>query len=77
MKASRDLLNKLHDLMARKLIEQVESGEASSAALAVACRFLKDNGIEADLDQSSAVRELERKLNELGLGGGDDEFPYN
>jgi len=42
-----DILLVLHSAVAQTLLEKIKSGEAKSADLGVAVRFLKDNGIEA------------------------------
>ncbi len=47
MTASKDILDSLHDAVAKDLLNKVQSGEASAAELTAAIKFLKDNGIEA------------------------------
>jgi len=42
-----EILLTLHSAVAQTLLEKIKSGEAKSADLGVAVRFLKDNGIEA------------------------------
>jgi hypothetical protein len=42
-----DILGELHEAVATTLLDKIKSGEARSADLGVAVRFLKDNGIEA------------------------------
>jgi len=42
-----DILLVLHSAVAQTLLDKIKSGEAKSADLGVAVRFLKDNGIEA------------------------------
>ena len=42
-----EILLTLHSAVAQTLLEKIKSGEARSADLGVAVRFLKDNGIEA------------------------------
>jgi hypothetical protein len=47
MTASKDILDSLHDAVAKDLLAKVQSGEASAAELTAAIKFLKDNGIES------------------------------
>lgn len=43
-----DVLQDLHTELAQKLLEKIQSGEATAADLSVARQFLKDNGIDSD-----------------------------
>lgn len=56
------MLTDLHDAIARELLNRVLSGEATSADLNVARGFLKDNGIDAGLDQSEPMSNLVKNL---------------
>lgn len=47
MTASKDILDSLHDAVAKDLLAKINSGEASAAELTAAIKFLKDNGIES------------------------------
>lgn len=44
---SKDLLELLHESVAKDLLVRVQSGEATPAELSAAIKFLKDNGVEA------------------------------
>jgi len=44
-----DLLKELHDGVTKELLARVRSGEATSAELSVAVKFLKDNGASNDI----------------------------
>lgn len=57
-RASEELLGSLHDAIARDLLTRVRSGEATSAELSAAIKFLKDNGIEALMAENSALQQL-------------------
>jgi len=61
-KATEDALNGLHATLARKLMERIESGEATAADLNVARAFLKDNGIEAAAVPGSPLSQLGRSV---------------
>ncbi len=45
----KDLLNELHEGVTKELLTRVRSGEATSAELSVAVKFLKDNGASSDV----------------------------
>lgn len=61
-RASEDLLGTLHDAVARTLLAKVESGEASPAELSAAIKFLKDNGIEANIAEGTTLDKLANAL---------------
>ena len=44
----KDALNDLHESVTKELLARVKSGEATSAELSVAVKFLKDNGASND-----------------------------
>ena len=52
------LLSQLHGLMAEELINRIVSGEATSAALSVAVKFLKDNNIDVGEKTESPIHNL-------------------
>lgn len=56
------ILTALHNAVAQELLDRVMSGEATSADLNVARGFLKDNGIDAGLDQSEPMANLAKSL---------------
>lgn len=60
----RWLLWDLHSAVAQELLNRIASGEAKPADLAVAVRFLKDNGVDAEQGASSGdyLRELANSL---------------
>lgn len=45
----KDVLNDLHESVTKELLERVKSGQATSAELSVAVKFLKDNGASSDV----------------------------
>lgn len=63
-KATIDLLEQLHGVVAAEFIERIRSGEAKSADLAAAVKFLSDNGVKqiAQDDDSGIKKELEKLL---------------
>lgn len=68
MAASKDALESLHNAVAVKLTEAIESmpidGKGLASILNVARQFVKDNGIEALPVPGSAVGKLADKLSE-------------
>ena len=55
-------LGKLHEILAEELTRRILDGEATSADLNVARGFLKDNGIDAGLEQSEPLADLAKTL---------------
>jgi len=49
-KASSDAMEELHAALARSLARRIEDGSATAADLAVAAKFLKDNGVSRLID---------------------------
>jgi len=45
----RNILDDLHDSVAKDLLNRISSGEASASELSVAVKFLKDNGATHDV----------------------------
>ena len=45
----RNILDDLHDSVAKDLLNRISSGEASASELSVAVKFLKDNGATQDV----------------------------
>ena len=56
------LLSELHTSIAEDLLRRVASGEANAAELNVARAFLKDNGIDASIEQSEPMADLAKSL---------------
>ena len=72
-KAPQDTLENLHSQVAQELLQRIISGEASSADMSNAIKFLKDNGIEGLPMQDSPLGNLvnvlpfKRKSKELNV----------
>lgn len=49
-RASQDLLERLHSLIAQDMLNRLEAGECEAKDWAVIVKFLKDNGIDGLLD---------------------------
>ena len=45
----RNILDDLHDSVAKDLLNRISSGEASASELSVAVKFLKDNNATLDV----------------------------
>jgi len=58
MKAPQEALENLHSQVARELSDRIATGEASSADMSNAIKFLKDNGIEGLAIQDSPLGHL-------------------
>ena len=56
------VMEDLHEAVAACLLNRIETGEATAAELSVAVKFLKDNGIDADLKQESPLLNLASSL---------------
>lgn len=61
-KATNDQLNELHGLLCKHYKKLLDGGDVSAAELAVIVKFLKDNNIEADLDQAPALGDIKDRL---------------
>ena len=57
-KAPQEALENLHSQVARELSDRIATGEASSADMSNAIKFLKDNGIEGLAMQDSPLGHL-------------------
>ena len=57
-----DVFDQLHRKLAKRLLERVESGEATSQELNVARQFLKDNGIDGLPEGDDPLGELAKVL---------------
>tara|TARA_R100001594_G_scaffold16072_1_gene33395 strand:- start:3 stop:221 length:219 start_codon:yes stop_codon:yes gene_type:complete len=55
-------LGKLHEALSTLLMERIQSGEAGSGELSVARQFLKDNGVDATVNQSEPLLNLAKVL---------------
>jgi len=56
------LLEQLHCVAVKELLERIESGDASAADLGVAVQLLKHNSITADTGKNDSLQELRDKL---------------
>jgi len=57
-KAPQETLENLHSQVAQEILQRIVSGEASSADMSNAIKFLKDNGVEGLPVQDSPLGEL-------------------
>jgi len=79
-KASQHTLESLHNLVAQVLADAIESGQKDGTynkdAINQAIKFLKDNGIEADVTRANedALGELMGRLENLPFT--EDDVPY-
>jgi hypothetical protein len=62
MKASRDKLEELHNVIAEELLLRIRSGEAKPADMANAIKFLKDNNIEGLVTDDSPMYHLLKNI---------------
>ena len=59
-RATVDALGKLHEALARRLTELIESDEVTASVLKEAREFLKDNDISALPEGNEGLRNLAR-----------------
>ncbi len=64
MTASISELSNLHALIATSLMNKIREGEATSADISAAIKFLKDNGIEATRDDAG-IQDLINSLPDI------------
>lgn len=76
MTASKELLERLHNAVGEKLLQRIESGEATASEFAQAIKFLKDNGIEAIPTGDNAISALEGALKDRLPFTEPSEFTY-
>lgn len=50
----RDILDTLHEAVAKELLDRVKNGEATASELSVAVKFLKDNNASLDVITSES-----------------------
>ena len=65
MDKSLELLETLHECLAKELLGKIQSGEAKAGDLNVARQFLKDNGIECIPVENNPMEELMNNLPDL------------
>lgn len=61
-KASAELMEMLHGILASALADKIKDGTATAADLSVARQFLKDNGIDGIPTESNPLGQLAAKL---------------
>ena len=59
---NRHVLEELHTLVAEELTQRIRTGDAKPADLAVAVKFLKDNGVDALASDESPLKRLAQIL---------------
>lgn len=69
-----ELLAKMHSALGEELLRRIRSGEAKPQDLAVAARFLKDNGISATISASPNLEALTKAIEGVSFAGPDDLF---
>jgi len=69
---SEKLLRDLHEALSKELLERINNGTAKPQDLAVAAKFLKDNGIDALPTEGSTVVDLAKALGDEIFSGPDD-----
>ena len=56
------VLDKLHSTIAQELLDRINAGEATAAEIGIAIKFLKDNNITVDIEESEPVMNLMKAL---------------
>jgi hypothetical protein len=74
MAAKEGTLGILHERIAQRMLALLDDPEAEikAADLAVMVKFLKDNGINCDVEESEATKALAAKASATVL-----QFPFN
>lgn len=71
-RATEDTLADLHSLVAQTIADKLRSGEATSADLSVAIKFLKDNNISCSVPERND--DIKSILDELPTFGVDSIY---
>ena len=58
-----DILSKLHSAIPKYILDKIEYGTATAADLAVAVKFLKDNGVDCVASENPGVASLAERMN--------------
>ena len=58
----KSLLSKLHEDVAKELLERIATGEASTGDISAAIKFLKDNDVTVVVEESKPVMNLVKAL---------------
>lgn len=74
MAEAKEKLDQLHALLAEKLHERIERGEATAADLNVARQFLKDNGIDCVRKPGNPLDDLTASMPDLP--DAEDEYVH-
>lgn len=61
-KASQELMEILHGILASSLADKIRDGTATAADLSVARQFLKDNGIDSIPTKGNGIGQLAQQL---------------
>ena len=69
-KASVELLNTLHDMVAKELAGNLDDPKVLSMAI----RFLKDNEITADVVESESMMSLTESIKRIAAENSDETF---
>lgn len=70
-RATSDLLERLHALIAQDMLNRLEAGECEAKDWAVIVKFLKDNGIDGiatDADEAEAAFDRLVKAAQQSIG---------
>jgi len=66
LKADSDVMNMLHQMVAQKLIKSLQDEECTVQEISAAIKFLKDNNIQADIEFSKPLQQLEQEVTPVG-----------
>lgn len=72
-RASDAIMGELHQKLAKVLLERIQSGEASAQDFNAAIKFLKDNGIQGEVDDPDSVENQLAKVTLPQFMDDDDE----
>ena len=59
---TKGILEELHLQIAEDLLERVQSGEATASEISIAVKFLKDNNVTVEIEESEPMINLAKTL---------------
>lgn len=77
MKASKEVLEALHGVLAKELARRIEDGSATAADLSVARQMLKDNNIDSTPAAGSPLANLRDSLPFPSVDAAAEDAAYN
>lgn len=67
-----DILSQLHSAIPKYILDKINDGSATAADLAVAVKFLKDNGVDCVASENPGVTSLAEGM-QFPVGDDDED----